>query len=121
MGWFSQRTGQHKERQAARWLKQQGVHIITRNYRCKGGEIDLIGQTQDKILVFFEVKHRQTSDQGHPAEALTPQKQQRLLHAAQRFVQQHPKYQCDPMRFDLLTFLGEQTTPDWWPAAFGGW
>ncbi|MDR9498059.1 MAG: YraN family protein [Hydrogenovibrio sp.] len=121
MGWLSQRIGQRKENQAADWLKQQGIALVMSNYRCKGGEIDLIGQTSDGLLVFFEVKHRQTTFHGHPAEALTAKKQQRLFHAAQWFLQQHPAYQSCPMRFDLLTFVGNQTQPQWLPNAFGGW
>ncbi len=112
--------GQHKEQQAARWLKRQQIKIVAQNFLCKGGEIDLIGfeETQNR-LIFFEVKYRQSSAFGHPAETLRPQQQQRIIRCAQRFLQQHPQYQNCVMQFDLLTFLKDQAEPERIENAFG--
>lgn len=111
------KIGQQKEQQAKQWLKKQGFKIIAENYHCKGGEIDLIG-LKDENLTFFEVKFRQSSNYGHPAEMVTYQKQQHIVHCAQTFLLKHPKHQERAMQFDVLTFSADQTEPDWIQNAF---
>lgn len=112
MGRFSKLFGHQKETEAADWLKQQHIQIIAQNFTCKGGELDLIGLDTRHTLIFFEVKARKNDHYGHPASFITPQKQQKLWHAAQVFLQSHPQYQNHVMRFDSLCFLGDQA-PDW--------
>nr|Q31EY6.1 RecName: Full=UPF0102 protein Tcr_1695 [Hydrogenovibrio crunogenus XCL-2] len=118
MGWLSQKIGQQKEQQAAVWLKTQAITIVAQNFRCKGGEIDLIGLDTDDTLIFFEVKYRQSSTFGTASESVTPQKQQRLIQCAQNFLQKHPNYQACNMRFDVLFFEDNQTQPEWLQDAF---
>lgn len=43
--------------EAAAFLKKQGLFIVTKNFRCKSGEIDLVVR-DGKYLVFVEVKYR---------------------------------------------------------------
>ena len=50
-------TGPATEAAAERWLKQQGLRFITRNYRCRQGEIDLVMEDTSE-LVFVEVRYR---------------------------------------------------------------
>ena len=45
------------EKAAAKYLRRRGYRIVARNYRCRGGEIDLIALDADTI-VFVEVKTR---------------------------------------------------------------
>ncbi|GKT11654.1 MAG: putative endonuclease [Thiomicrorhabdus sp.] len=125
--------GRQKEQQAEAWLKKQKIKIIAQNFTCKGGEIDLIGLTNEHpplskicnpknsepILIFFEVKYRKNSLYGHPAEFVTPQKQQRIIHSAELFLLKHPKLNHHAMRFDVITFEGDQKEPDWIQDAFG--
>jgi len=116
--------GRQKEQQAEVWLKKQKIKIIDQNFTCKGGEIDLIGLTkannaQEQTLIFFEVKYRKNSQYGHPSEFVTPLKQQRIIHSAELFLLKHPKLNQLPMRFDVITFEGDQTEPDWIQDAFG--
>lgn len=120
MGWFSQKVGQQKEQQAAAWLQKNAINVIAQNFRCKGGEIDLIGLDADHTLIFFEVKYRRNSSFGSASEFVTPQKQQRLVHCAQTYLQKHPKYQAYSMRFDVLSFEASQTQPEWLKDAFWG-
>lgn len=104
--------GQHKEQQAADWLKHQGYEILAENYLCRGGEIDLIGFNQaSNQLIFFEVKYRKSTKYGHPAEFVTPQQQQRIIRCAELFLLKHPVYQNARMQFDVLTFVDDQTLP----------
>ena len=53
----TRKTGAEKEEIAARYLQEMGFHIIARNYRCRSGEIDIIGYDKE-YLVFVEVKYR---------------------------------------------------------------
>ena len=74
--------GDRGERAAARFLRREGLRILTRGYDTLWGEIDLIAREGD-ILVFVEVKTRR---RGTPAEAVTPEKQRRLTLAALHFL-----------------------------------
>lgn len=118
MGWLSQTLGQTKEKQAATWLKQNNIQILENNFRCKGGEIDLIGLDQTQTLLFIEVKYRKTNQHGHPSEFVTPAKQKRLILCAQHYLQTHPQYQNSSMRFDVLSYQNQQKNPDWIQNAF---
>jgi putative endonuclease len=116
-------SGQQKEQQACNWLQAQGFHILEQNYLCKGGEIDIIALSSNSsiptpMLVFFEIKYRKNSDFGHPTEFVTPKKQQRIIHCAQYFLLKHPQLTHHPMRFDVITFEGNQTIPQWIENAF---
>lgn len=112
MGWLSQQTGQQKERQAALWLQQQHVQLVAQNFRCRGGEIDLIGLDPQHTLIFVEVKARKNTEYGHPSEFITAQKQRRLQQCAQYFLLTHPQYQNHSCRFDSIIFIG-QNPPEW--------
>ena len=120
MGWFSQKMGQQKEQQAAVWLKTQAISIVAQNFRCKGGEIDLIGLDKNHTLIFFEVKYRQNTTYGSAAEFVTPQKQQRLMQCAQSYLQKHAGYHDYEMRFDVLSFENDRAQPEWLQDAFWG-
>lgn len=111
------KIGQQKEQQAKTWLTKQNIKIIEHNFRCKGGEIDLIG-IQEQLLIFFEVKYRKTTHFGHPAEMVNVQKQQHIIHCAQHFLLKNSQYQDYAMRFDVITFTADQPIPDWIQDAF---
>ena len=65
----NRRTGTGYERKAGAYLDFLGYKIVTYNYRCRLGEIDLIAR-DGEYLVFVEVKYRTTSVSGYPAEAV---------------------------------------------------
>ncbi|WP_373019162.1 YraN family protein [Thiomicrorhabdus sp.] len=116
----SKLIGRTKEQQAAAWLRQQGIELLEHNYHCRGGEIDLIGfDRRSNQLIFFEVKYRQSSDYGHPAEFVTAPQQKRIIQCAQHFLLKHPDLQNAGMQFDVLTLLDEQTVPERIENAFG--
>ncbi|NQW16187.1 MAG: YraN family protein [Chloroflexi bacterium] len=80
-------TGQIGERSAERELRRMGYQIITRNYRTRRGEVDLIAR-DGETLVFVEVKTRLGGAYGTPEEAITPKKQAHLISAAQTYMQE---------------------------------
>ena len=57
-------------------MEEQGYFILERNYRCKQGEIDLIGK-EGEYLCFIEVKYRSDLSYGSPLEAVTKAKQRK--------------------------------------------
>jgi putative endonuclease len=92
--------GQLGEREAARFLKKQGMHIVARGERGKLGEIDLVA-VDKRTLVFVEVKTRTTHDAGHPADAVDHHKQRQLTRAAQGFLKRHDLEE-NAARFDII-------------------
>jgi putative endonuclease len=92
--------GDRGEREAARFLRQAGLRVLTRGYRTKEGEIDLIAREGD-VLVFVEVKSRK---QGTPAEAVTLEKQRRLTLAALHFLKLHGLLE-QRSRFDVIAIV----------------
>ena len=102
-------TGTRKEELAAEFLTRHGVKILERNFRCRQGEIDLIGR-DGRYLVFFEVKYRKTARNGMPAEAVGYVKQQRIRYTAQMYLYSHRYREDTPCRFDVVSILGDQIT-----------
>lgn len=88
MGNGRKQLGAWGESVAATRLEAEGYRIVTRNWRCRQGEIDLIAQAGE-ILVFVEVKTRRGRSMGTPEEALTPQKSQKLIQLAQLYLAEH--------------------------------
>jgi putative endonuclease len=98
-----QRTGQAGEDSALAHLLAAGLTLVTRNFRCKGGEIDLI-MRQREVLVFVEVRARANDRHGGAAASVTARKQARLILAAQFFLL---RYKTPPAcRFDVIAIDG---------------
>lgn len=70
---------------ACSYLLHSGFRIVDRNWRCKAGEIDIIGINSDG-LYFFEVKYRKNSDFGEAYEALNWRKLQKLRKAIELYL-----------------------------------
>jgi len=78
-------TGNYGEDLAVNFLKKQGYKILERNYRIRGGEIDIVCMDGD-YLVFVEVKSRLSDEYGPPEESMTPWKIKYLLKTAQFYL-----------------------------------
>ena len=83
-----ERLGAFGERKAANYLRLHGYRIIDTNCRYRQGEIDIIAKRRDYI-VFVEVKLRKNNTYGEAREFVTPAKQQRVIMAAQLWLQTH--------------------------------
>ena len=103
-------AGASAENIAAEFLLRQGVKLLARNHRCTRGELDLVGLHGDCIL-FIEVRLRRNSRFGGAAASITHSKQQRVITAAQHWLQgagaAHAKRPC---RFDAI--LLDALSPD---------
>lgn len=94
-------TGQEIESQVSTYLQKQGFQLLFRNFRCRLGEIDLIGLHQNQLL-FVEVRFRRSTDYGGAAASVTFGKQQKLIKAARFFLLTHPKMANCACRFDVV-------------------
>ena len=78
-------TGNYGEDLACEYLKKQGYKILERNYRIRGGEIDIVAKDKE-TLVFVEVKARWSHEYGLPAESMTKWKIKYLIKTAAFYV-----------------------------------
>lgn len=93
--------GRHGETLAAKYFEDDGCKILDRNWRCRLGEIDLVVRDQDD-LVCVEVKTRRSLRAGHPLEAITPVKLQRMRKVAVEWALANP-LQRGRLRLDVLS------------------
>lgn len=109
--------GRMAERLAARFLERQGLTVLERNYRCRGGEVDLVCRDR-RGLVFVEVRLRRSAGYGGAAASITAGKRGRLILAAQHYLATHAAGEAD-CRFDcvLLDELSESAI-EWLRDAF---
>jgi putative endonuclease len=111
--------GNHAEDLACEYLQAQGLHLITRNFSCRMGEIDLIMREQQTV-VFVEVRARTKTDGYDPIESITYPKQQRLLRTGLLFLQKKGWLDAYPCRFDVIgiTYSNGQPIVRWIKHAF---
>src|SRR5204862_4472140 len=90
------------ENAAAKYLRNLGYRLITRNYRCDAGEVDIIAR-DGKTLVFVEVKTR-TYDDPTPEDQVNQRKQNQLTKAAKVYLSRYG-FPQPPARFDVVAVL----------------
>ncbi len=113
-------AGEAAELACANFLQQQGLRLLSRNYRFKGGEIDLILQQGSSLLIFVEVRMRNHLHFGSGAESVTPSKQRRITRTTLHYLQKHPALQEFDIRFDVISVTGQPGNFqfDWFKEAF---
>lgn len=94
-------TGNYGEDLACGFLEKHGYKVLERNFRIRGGEIDIVAQDKD-YLVFVEVKTRYSHEFGLPRESITPWKIKALLKTALFYIQKI-KWGDKGYRLDLVT------------------
>lgn len=100
-------TGTRGEEIAASFLTAQGYRIIERNFRCKGGELDIVARAPgDRSLVFVEVKARRDATYGPPQLAVTPFKQRQISKAALTWLSRNHLHDSQA-RFDVIAIMLE--------------
>ncbi len=93
-------TGNRAEDIACDYLKKNGYRVITRNFNCRVGEIDIIAQNGDD-LVFVEVRSWNSSGTINPVHTISRRKQERVIRAAETFLAKYSRKPV-PARFDVL-------------------
>ncbi len=89
------------EQEACRLLEQNGYRIVDRNYRVRGGELDIVCE-RDGVLVFCEVKTRTSALFGLPEEAVTFAKRRRIRRLAAEYLQRQRR-RVGAVRFDVVS------------------
>lgn len=101
--------GRLSEDRAAEYLKTLGYTILDLRWRCPLGELDIVA-SEDRTLVFVEVKARSSSAYGLPAEMVTKSKQAKVIKAALSYLKAKA-LRPETVRFDVISF-GPGTGPE---------
>ncbi len=96
--------GRFGEDLAAGWYLERGFVMLDRNWRTRGGELDLV-VGRDDLVVVCEVKARATLAYGHPFEAVTPAKLARLRRLAVQWLRDHGRHDVR-LRLDVVGIVG---------------
>jgi len=91
---------------AAKFLVENGYEVLTRNYRCKIGEIDIIAKNEEYI-VFVEVKTRKNIAFGYPRESVTKYKQKKIHYVALNYITRY-NLNSSFFRFDVVEIIGNE-------------
>lgn len=95
--------GESAEEQAHKFLIDKGLKPVSRNFRCKQGELDLI-MTDRQTLVIVEVRFRKTDKYGSAVESITRAKQSRIIAATHIYLSSQKTDR--PIRFDVVAISG---------------
>ncbi len=95
------KLGRRGEKLARRFLERLGYRIITQNYVCAAGELDLIA-LDGEMIVFAEVKTRRGEEAADVERAVNPAKRRQLVRVAKYYVMSKPAARKYPCRFDVV-------------------
>jgi len=98
----SRELGRRGERRAAWFYRLRGYRIVARNVHLRGGEIDLIVR-RGGLLIFVEVKSRQSLAAGYGSDAVDRRKKLQLINLASQYLTQHPH--PGEVRHDILSLF----------------
>jgi putative endonuclease len=98
------------ENAALAHVQRAGLELLTRNFHCRYGEIDLILQDGNAI-VFAEVRYRGSSTSGDGTASVGAAKRNKLIQTAQTWLQANPQHSNLPCRFDVVGCAGSLERP----------
>jgi Holliday junction resolvase-like predicted endonuclease len=99
------RSGRQAEEIAAAYLEARGYSVLSRNWRTRLCEIDLVAR-KDNVIYMVEVKYRSTSRQGEGYHYVTPVKLRRMAFAAELWVQFH--HWRGPYQLAVVSVYGQE-------------
>lgn len=91
-------TGDIGEEYTCQYLNNLGYQIVSRNFNCKYGELDIVA-VNDKFIAFVEVKTRHQNPIVRPCLAVTKQKQIKIMRTAYLYLKEN-NFKLQP-RFDI--------------------
>lgn len=112
--------GRRGEDVAVQYLQGRGLVVLSRNWRCRDGELDVVATDADGGLVVCEVKTRSGTRFGEPAEAVGPRKIARIRRVTNAWLAAH-HVRWPAVRFDVCAVLiepGREATLQHYEAAF---
>ena len=107
--------GAEYEKKATEYLQKNGIKIVALNFRCRQGEVDIIGLHR-KELIFVEVKYRKENSLTLPEEAVGRKKQEKICRTSDYFRIRFPQYEKKQVRYDVIAIYGEEIK--WYQNAF---
>ncbi|KGE03246.1 YraN family protein [Pseudohaliea rubra] len=96
-------NGDDYEAATARWLAARGSRILTRNYRCRAGELDIVALAGGQLR-FVEVRARSNPRFASAAASVDARKQDRLRRTAAHFLACRWRGAMPPCRFDVVVW-----------------
>lgn len=109
---YKNRLGANGELIAKKYLLEKNYKFIKNNYRYERVEVDLIFEdTENKLLLFIEVKTRRNKKYGEPEESVTISKQNHIKKSALGFISEHPEYEKYDLRIDVISVLLNEDLP----------
>jgi len=101
--------GRRGEDLAVEYLQRRGFVVLSRNWRCRDGELDVVAVDRTRLVV-CEVKTRSGTAFGEPAEAVTRNKAARIRRVTQAWLTEHQVRWCE-IRFDVVAVLAPPGGP----------
>ncbi len=86
--------GRRGEELAAQELWRRGYEIVSRNWRCPAGEVDIVAR-RGSVWTFVEVRTRRGEGFGTPEESVTGEKQARMRIVAEQYLAEHNLLEAD--------------------------
>lgn len=113
---WRQRRGRAAENRALTAARERGLTCLARNFQCRQGELDLVLDDGDEVVI-VEVRYRARTDYGEPAATVNAAKRRRIIAAARLFLLAHPALGDRGVRFDVVA-VGPGERLEWIEAAF---
>lgn len=112
-------AGRDAEDAVCAYLGKRGMRIVKRNFRTRGGEIDIIARDGD-VLAFVEVRFREEDDHGLPEESVGPAKRRKIVAAARAYLATVSPDSWREARFDVAAVEGggNSSAIRYYPGAF---
>ena len=110
--------GHEGEDAAAAFLEAEGWSILGRNFRWRGGEVDIVA-SRERLLAFVEVKTWDRLGREELERAIGPDKRRRIVETAKIFLSRHREYEDWSVRFDVILVRGTAVV-ERYPSAFTG-
>lgn len=98
-------AGRDAESLVCGFLEKQGMRVVARNFRGRGGEIDIVAR-DGGVVVFVEVRFREGNACGAPEETVTPEKRRRIVSAARAYLATISPGEWKEARFDVAAVEG---------------
>lgn len=120
MNLSSGQLGLRAEKLAYRYLRQHGLAPVTKNFRTRRGEIDLV-MLHDACLTFIEVRYRASNHFARAMFTVDARKQRKIIETASIFLTKHQKYRNHVCRFDVVgvdSVCGGEVSINWLQDAF---
>jgi putative endonuclease len=93
--------GRSAEDIAAEHLRRHGLEVLTRNYRRRNGEIDIVARAGE-VLAIVEVRTRTNDTYGGAAASVDGWKRHKIIRATQQLLQQEKELARLRVRFDVV-------------------